>query len=76
MTKIKYYCDICGKECDDTKFIIPNIIDCEARGGVANVLLWKGYRKDNSEMNMCNYCQNIISSFMYELKREINNNKE
>ena len=76
MRKTKYYCDICGKECDDTKFIIPNMIDVEARGGVANVLLWKGYRKDNSEMNICSECQDIISNFMYALKREKNKIKE
>ena len=76
MKKTKYYCDICDKECDDTNFIIPNMIDVEARGGVANVLLWKGYRKDNSEMNICSECQDIISNFMYELKREKNKIKE
>ena len=76
MRKTKYYCDICGKECDDTNFIISNMIDVEARGGVANVLLWKGYRKDNSEMNICSECQDIISNFMYALKREKNKIKE
>ena len=33
MTKI--YCDICGKECDDTtKFIVPIIVDSEVKGGI------------------------------------------
>ena len=69
----KHYCDICGKECDATKFIIPNIIDSEAKGSIGDVVLWKGYRKIISEMNICSDCQNVISSFIYGLK---SNNKE
>ena len=77
MTKIKYYCDICGKECDDTKFIIPNMIAFEEIGGRGTVVQWTtGYRRDKSEMNICSECQDIISNFMYELKREKNKIKE
>ena len=35
----KYYCDICGKECDDTtKFIVPIIVDSEVKGGIGDVV--------------------------------------
>ena len=69
----KYYCDICGKECGATKFTVPNIIENEAKGGIGNVVLWKGYEKVISEMNICNDCQNLIGCFIYGLK---SNNKE
>ena len=58
MTKI--YCDICGKECDDTtKFIVPIIVDSEVKGGIGDVVVWKGRMKGKTEMNMCEDCQNM-----------------
>ena len=72
MTKI--YCDICGKECDDTtKFIVPIIVDSEVKGGIGDVVVWKGRMKGKTEMNMCEDCQNMIGSFIYELKDESKN---
>lgn len=70
----KIVCDICGRDTDDTDYVLPAFDEIRIKGGnPEKVLFTMEVGTKTCICNLCPICAQAIASFVYELEYKMKN---